>query len=154
MTLCLQNLFTEMKEQRKKTKTDEGNFQFSKDRKLKICIEFDLDDDFIVVQQTNIEWPMIFDTYFLSPSTRLCQASSTVTSEDDLIFYVTRKIADDYHQFASVNFKKIFFSIKIIKYSFSSQKDQVEVFRHHDSKRQPKLVREIININHYNILIV
>ncbi|CAF2070863.1 unnamed protein product [Rotaria magnacalcarata] len=100
MALTIQNLLMNMKEERKKTKTDE-------------------DDDFILVQKSNSEWPKLFDMYFSSTTTRLAQTSTGITSDDDLVFYVTRKTADNVQNYAS-------------KYS-------VEVFRHHDTKRQPKL---------------
>ncbi len=54
-------------------------------------MKFFLDDDYILVQETNKEWPKLFDTYFLSPTTRLAQTSTSTTSDDDLVFYVTRK---------------------------------------------------------------
>lgn len=61
-----------------------------------------LDDDFIVVQEINNEWPKLFDTFFLSPTTRLAQTSTGATSDDDLVFYVTRKMPNE-SQPASVN---------------------------------------------------
>jgi len=57
--------------------------------------EFFLDDDYILVQEVNKEWPKLFDIYFLSPTTRLAQTSNSTTSDDDLVFYVTRKIHND-----------------------------------------------------------
>ncbi|UJR25454.1 hypothetical protein I4U23_006801 [Adineta vaga] len=92
MTLTIRNLLLTIIEERKKNKSDE-------------------DDEFVVVQQINNEWPTIFDTYFLSKVTRLPQISNSSTSDDDLVFYVTRKIDEG---------------------------SQVKVFRHHDVKRQPK----------------
>jgi len=43
----------------------------------------------------NSQWPNLFDTYFLSSSTRLSQ--TTTTSDDDLVFYVTRQMENDFH---------------------------------------------------------
>ncbi|CAF3310424.1 unnamed protein product [Rotaria socialis] len=100
MTSTIQNLLVNIKEERKKIKNDE-------------------DDDFILVQKSNSEWPKLFDTYFSSTTTRLAQTSTGITSDDDLVFYVTRKTADNVQNYAS-------------RYS-------VEAFRHHDTKRQPKL---------------
>ena len=54
-----------------------------------------LDEDFVVVQQLNKEWPNIFRTYFLSKTTRLPQITTGATSDDDLVFYVTKKIDDN-----------------------------------------------------------
>jgi hypothetical protein len=51
-----------------------------------------VDDDFILVQQMNKHWPNLFEIYFLSPVTRLAQTSTCTRSDDDLVFYVTRKI--------------------------------------------------------------
>ncbi|CAF1031280.1 unnamed protein product [Didymodactylos carnosus] len=71
------------------------------------------DDDYVLVQQINSNWPKIFETYFLSSTTRLPQSGV----DDDLIFYVTRKLQNDFqHPF-----------------------HLVEVFRYHDSKRLPNL---------------
>jgi hypothetical protein len=42
----------------------------------------------------NSQWPRLFDIYFLSPATRLSQ---TTTSDDDLVFYVTRQMDNDFH---------------------------------------------------------
>jgi hypothetical protein len=55
-----------------------------------------LDDDYILVQEVNTEWPKLFDIYFLSPTTRLAQTSTSTTSDDDLVFYVTRKVQTDF----------------------------------------------------------
>jgi hypothetical protein len=44
----------------------------------------------------NSQWPNLFDTYFLSSSTRLTQTATT-TSDDDLVFYVTRQMENDFH---------------------------------------------------------
>ncbi|CAF0747935.1 unnamed protein product [Didymodactylos carnosus] len=71
------------------------------------------DDDYVLVQQINSNWPKIFDTYFLSPTTRL----SLSRVDDDLIFYVTRRMDND----------------------FQHPLHLVEVFRYHDSKRLPNL---------------
>ncbi len=60
-----------------------------------ITWQISLDDEFIFVQETNTEWQKIFDIYFLSPTTRLAQTSTSTTSDDDLVFYVTRKIQSD-----------------------------------------------------------
>jgi hypothetical protein len=98
MSLTIQNLLLAMIEERKKTKSDE-------------------DDDYILVQEVNTEWPKLFDIYFLSPTTRLAQTSTSTTSDDDLVFYVTRKVQTD----------------------FQHPLHSVEVFRHHDIKRRPKL---------------
>ncbi|CAF5025732.1 unnamed protein product, partial [Rotaria sp. Silwood1] len=78
MTLTIENLLVDIKEERKKTKVDE-------------------DDDFILIQQINNQWPKIFDIYFLSTTTRLVQSSTSTTSDDDLIFYVTRKLVNNSH---------------------------------------------------------
>ncbi|CAF0964617.1 unnamed protein product [Rotaria sordida] len=98
MSLTIENLLLDMKEERKKTKNDE-------------------DDDYILVQQVNSQWPKLFDIYFLSTTTRLTQTSTCTTSDDDLIFYVRRKTMDE----------------------FQRSLHSVEAFRHHDTKRQPKL---------------
>ena len=45
----------------------------------------------------NSQWPRLFDIYFLSPKTRLRQTESNTTSDDDLIFYVTRLMDNDFH---------------------------------------------------------
>lgn len=58
-------------------------------------VRFLLDEDFVVVQQLNKEWPNIFRTYFLSKTTRLPQIATGATSDDDLVFYVTKKIDDN-----------------------------------------------------------
>ncbi len=44
----------------------------------------------------NSQWPKLFETYFLSSSTRLSQTTTT-TSDDDLVFYVTRQLQNDFH---------------------------------------------------------
>jgi len=54
-----------------------------------------LDEEFIVVEETNIEWSKLFEKFFLSPTTRLAQTSTSMTSDDDLVFYVTRKFQGD-----------------------------------------------------------
>ena len=59
--------------------------------------KFRLDEEFVHIQQTNSQWPHIFDIYFLSPKTRLQQSSSNSTSDDDLIFYVTRHVENDFN---------------------------------------------------------
>ncbi|CAF1390368.1 unnamed protein product [Adineta ricciae] len=92
MTLTIQDLISTLSEERKKSKPGD-------------------DEDFLVVQQLNQEWPSIFRTYFLSKTTRLPQIATGATSDDDLVFYVTNKIDDN---------------------------SQIKVFRHHDEKRQPK----------------
>jgi len=56
----------------------------------------DLDEDYVYIKQTNSQWPNLFETYFLSPSTRLSQTTSS-TSDDDLVFYVTRQVQNDFH---------------------------------------------------------
>lgn len=61
------------------------------------CSDLDLfftDEEYIYIQQMNSQWPKLFQTYFLSPTTRLSQ---TTTSDDDLIFYVTRQVQNDFH---------------------------------------------------------
>jgi hypothetical protein len=68
-------------------------------------MNFLLEDEFVFVQETNPEWQRIFDIYFLSPTTRLAQTSTSTTSDDDLIFYVTRKMQSD----ALVNLNLFFF---------------------------------------------
>ncbi|CAF1263994.1 unnamed protein product [Adineta steineri] len=98
MALTIRSLLEKLIEERKKSKSDD-------------------DEDFVVVQAVNNEWPTIFEQYFLSPEDRLPQTSTSTTSDDDLIFYVTRKIVNDSQR----------------------SKNSVEVFRHHDVKRQPKL---------------
>ncbi|CAF0852029.1 unnamed protein product [Rotaria sordida] len=77
----------------------------------------DEDDDYVHIQQLNSQWPKLFDTYFLSPKTRLSQTTTNTTSDDDLVFYVTRQMDNDFHHPLHL----------------------VEVFRHHDTKRLPKL---------------
>lgn len=56
-----------------------------------------IDDDFVHIQQSNSQWPKIFDTYFLTPKTRLIQTSNGENTDDDLIFYVTRHLDNDFH---------------------------------------------------------
>jgi len=97
MSLTIQNLLSAMNDERNKIKPDE-------------------EDDFIHIQ-INSEWPKLFDTYFLSPTTRLVQTSNSTGSDDDLIFYVTRKTQNDLQHPSYL----------------------VEVYRHNDIKRQPKL---------------
>lgn len=94
-----------------------------------------LDDEYIYIQQMNSQWPKLFETYFLSPTTRFCQ---TTSNDDDLIFYVTRQVQNDFHH-PLVN------SISIdgketIAFCFAVFQHLVEVYRHHDVKRQPPLV--------------
>jgi len=55
-----------------------------------------LDEDYVYIKQMNSQWPNLFDTYFLSSSTRLTQTATT-TSDDDLVFYVTRQMENDFH---------------------------------------------------------
>ncbi|CAF0819353.1 unnamed protein product [Adineta steineri] len=98
MSLSIENLLLAMVNERRRNKTDE-------------------DDDYVHIQQFNSQWPKLFQTYFLSPSTRLSQTTTNTTSDDDLIFYVTRHVDSDFHHPLHL----------------------VEVFRHHDTKRQPKL---------------
>ena len=93
MALSIRELLVAMADERKKVRHDEGNLLACKsigshDQTL-------LDDDFVLVQQVNNLWPVMFETYFLSPSTRLAQPSTSATSDDDLVFYVTRKIESD-----------------------------------------------------------
>lgn len=76
----------------------------------------DEDEDYVYIKQANSQWPYLFETYFLSPTTRLSQTTSS-TNDDDLVFYVTRQVQNDFHHPLHL----------------------VEVFRHHDVKRQPKL---------------
>jgi len=92
-----------MLEERKKTKSDEGKFPLYIIERLPQKIS--LDDDFVLVQQVNNQWPNLFDIYFLSPTTRLAQISTSTTSDDDLVFYVTRKTPND-SQDSSVSLKK------------------------------------------------
>ncbi|CAF1037368.1 unnamed protein product [Rotaria sp. Silwood1] len=98
MTSSMQSLLSAMTKERHKNKPDE-------------------DDDYIHIQQSNSQWPKLFDIYFLSPKTRLSQTTTNTTSDDDLIFYVTRQMDNDFHHPLHL----------------------VEVFRHHDIKRLPKL---------------
>ncbi|CAF3423898.1 unnamed protein product [Rotaria sp. Silwood1] len=97
MTSSMQSLLSAMTKERHKNKPDE-------------------DDDYIHIQQSNSQWPKLFDIYFLSPKTRLSQTTTNTTSDDDLIFYVTRQMDNDFHHPLHL----------------------VEVFRHHDIKRLPK----------------
>ncbi len=48
------------------------------------------------IQQMNSQWPKLFETYFLSPATRLSQTATT-NGDDDLVFYVTRQVQNDFH---------------------------------------------------------
>jgi len=98
MSLTIRHLLMSMAGERQKAKTDE-------------------DDDYVHIQQMNSQWPRLFDVYFLSPKTRLTQTDSNTTSDDDLVFYVTRQVDNDFHHPLHL----------------------VEVVRHHDTKRQPKL---------------
>jgi len=61
------------------------------------------------------QWPKLFDTYFLSPSTRLSQTATT-TSDDDLVFYVTRQMDNDFHH-PLVNLF-LFFFIEVENFDF------------------------------------
>lgn len=56
-----------------------------------------LDDDYVHIQQANSQWPKLFETYFLSPTTRLSETITNTTSDDDLLFYVTRQMDNDFH---------------------------------------------------------
>ena len=131
MALTIQNLLVALTEERKKAKTDEGNFSL----KSRNNLEINTDDDFILIQQANDQWPTLFNLYFLSTTTRLAQTSTSQTSDDDLVFYVTRKIDNDIHRSVSLKIDLIRKNLLLFK------KHSVEVFRHHDTKRQPKLVR-------------
>lgn len=56
-----------------------------------------VDEDYVHIQQANSQWPRLFDLYFLSPKTRLSQIDSNTTGDDDLIFYVTRQMDNEFH---------------------------------------------------------
>lgn len=57
-----------------------------------------IDDDFVVVQQQKTtRWSDIFTTYFVSETSRLPQITSGAVSDDDLVFYVERRIDEDSH---------------------------------------------------------
>ncbi|CAF1963324.1 unnamed protein product [Rotaria magnacalcarata] len=98
MSLPIRNLLLAMVKERQKTRTDD-------------------DDDNVHIQQSNSQWPKLFEIYFLSSKSRLSQTITNTTSDDDLVFYVTRQMQNDFHHPLHL----------------------VEVFRHHDSKRLPTL---------------
>ena len=93
MALSIRHLLVAMADERKKVRHDEGSLRGR--TSIRSHDQTNLDDDFVLVQQVNNQWPVLFETYFLSPSTRLAQTSTSATSDDDLVFYVTRKIESD-----------------------------------------------------------
>lgn len=95
MALSIEALLSAMLEERKKSRSDEGWPLLALHSDSTEDIFLDLDDGFVLVDDVNSHWPYLFDTFFLSKSTRLAQPSTCVTSDDDLIFYVSRKSDDD-----------------------------------------------------------
>ena len=94
MSVTIQHLLLAMANERQRIKTNEGNLTKFPPSRL-ICHAL-LDDDYVHIQQTNSQWPKLFDVYFLSPKTRLTQTCTNGTSDDDLIFYVTRQMDNDF----------------------------------------------------------
>lgn len=98
--------------------------------------------EFVFVQQTNNQWPLLFDTYFISKDTRLPPISANTTSADDLIFYVTKKVDEK-----SQNIPVGFFYLRKERFHSIFMQNVVEVFRHHDEKRQPTVVRRSLDLH-------
>ena len=103
MSFNIENLLLIMIEERKRTKHDEGYFNLNFILiNIKIHFKICLDDDFVVIPKVDNQWSIIFDTYFLSQHTRLPPISTSKTSDDDLIFYITRQTTNNV-RYSSVN---------------------------------------------------
>ena len=77
-------------------------------KKILFCSGFSLDENYVHIQRLNSQWPKLFETYFLSAKTRLSQT----TSDDDLVFYVTSQMDNDFHH-PLVSFIFVLVKIKI-----------------------------------------
>jgi hypothetical protein len=150
MASSIQALLMAMIEERKNSNLDEGNqcswqtsdIHTARETKSDSIVSIDLDDKFIVVRKIDSQWPKLFDIYFLSAATRLAPTSTSITSDDDLIFYVTRNLDNDLQRVCVDNPESfVLFNRSFTCIIISFLQHLVEVFRHHDTKRRPKLVK-------------